>query len=274
MRETDGALRLAITLALSLGGHLGAFVVLLLLPAFSLFPEPDPVEITVLEEPPPPEPELEEPPPPEPEPPPPEPEPEPVVHRVRPPTPQPTRPQPPPAEPPPPEPQPAPAPEPMDMTQMPALTNPTPTGAAFQAPSQAAGDGPYGSVNSHGSGTARGVTEGSPGGTGTGEPTIVPASDLSRRPGPPNERLQTLLERNYPREARNLGVEGHADVRVHVRADGSVQPLAVVSESYEGFGNACRATIRAGGRWSPPLDRQGREVDTRLVFRCTFTIRF
>ena len=82
-----------------------------------------------------------------------------------------------------------------------------------------------------------------------------------------------LLRRNYPSRARDLGIEGDAVVRVLVNPNGRVRPLAVVSEDYEGFGDACRQTLRQGPQWEAPRDRQGEAVATRVNFRCTFTIR-
>ena len=53
-----------------------------------------------------------------------------------------------------------------------------------------------------------------------------------------------------------------------------MQPLTVLSEEHEGFGRACRRTLRAAGRFEPPLDRSGEPVDTITAFTCTFRIRF
>lgn len=272
----EEALRLYVTLAISVGAHIVAAFALWILPVVAIFPEPEPVEITVVEAAPPePEPELEEveePPPPEPEPPPPEPEP--VVQRER-PVP---RPEPQVEEPPPPEPQPEPAPEPEAIAEFDGLTLTNPTGESWNSNlgSGEAIEGPIGQPNARVTGRRReGTPGGAPGGTGEGTgPAIVPAANLSRQPGPPNDRLRELLRNNYPREAQQLGIEGHADVRVHVHADGRVQPLAVVRETHEGFGDACRRALRQGGRWQPPLDRQGREVETITLFRCGFTVGF
>ncbi len=276
MRPED-ALRLYATLAISVGGHLvAAFLLLWLLPTLLTLEERAPIEITVIEAAPEPELEPEAEPEPEPET---EPEPvlappEPIVERVRPePRPQPREPEPAPAEPPP---EPAPAVEAIEEFAGVTLTNPTGESWQSNLGSGAPIEGPIGPPNAQVTGRRRhGQAGGTPGGTGeaTG-PVVVPASDLSRQPGPPNERLRELLRNLYPREAAQLGVEGHADVRVRVHPDGTVQPLSVVRETYEGFGEACRRALRQGGRWEPPLDREGRPVLTETRFRCGFTVGF
>lgn len=274
MRPED-ALRLYAMLAISVGGHLAAAFVLWLLPAIFTFEDPAPIEITVIEA----APDREPLPEPEPEPEATEPEPilpppEPIVERVRPePRPQPREPEPARAEP---APEPAPAEEAIEEFAGLTLTNPTGDSWQSNLGSGEPIEAPIGPPNAQVTGRRRrGQEGGTPGGTGeaTG-PVVVPASDLSRQPGPPNDRLRELLRNHYPREAAQLGVEGHADVRVRVHPDGRVQPLAVVRESYAGFGEACRRALRQGGRWEPPLDREGRPVLTETRFRCGFTVGF
>lgn len=251
--------------------HVSAWVALGWLPSIEEFLGRAPVSIEVdvvaPEPPPPPEPEPEAEPEPEPEPPPPEPE---VVRPEPRPIPTPS------AEPPPPD-----APPPTDeppaaeeaIAEFPEIME---GGEAWVS---ASGDGPVegpiGQPGAQVTGRRReGTSDGVPGGTGEPEgPRLVAAADLSRQAGPPNTRLTELLRNNYPPRARDLGIEGTAVVRLRVSANGRVQPLAVVSEEYEGFGSACRQTLRQGPRWDPPLDRQGEAVDTILNFRCTFTIR-
>jgi len=271
------ALRLAGGFLLSLGAHVVAAILLMLLPLMSWFDDEPipPIEMEIIE----PEPEVVPEPEPEPEPEPdtepelPAPDPEPVVQR-----PTPTRAPPPPSEEPPPTEEPPPAEETAaDFTGM-TLTNDQ--GAAWNSATGngAEMDGPVGRPGAVVTGrNRRGVQGGTPGGRGSAESEedqLVPASDLSRRPAPPGSRLIELLRQNYPREARNLGLEGSARVRVRVEADGRVRVLGVVSEDHDGFGQACRATLRQGGRWEPPLDRGGDAVATITTFRCTFTVDF
>jgi protein TonB len=281
-RSVGDGLRVVGTIAASVGAHVLVALALLILPSLRLLEEPPPLAIEVVEiapppEEPPPPPEEETPPPVEerpPEPaaaPPPEPE---VRPEPRPqPEPRPTR------EPPPPTADPTPPPPQeeaiADFTGT-TLTNPGGESWQTNVGNGAPLDGPIGRPNAAVTGRNRtGVRDGVPGGTGDPEaPRVAAASDLSRQPGPPNDRLITLLEQNYPREAQQLGIEGHADVRIHVHADGRVRPMAVVRETHEGFGEACRRTLRQGGNWTPPLDRAGTPVDTVTTFRCTFSIRF
>lgn len=278
MRPEEAA-RLGATIALSVGAHIAAAFVLLLLPAAALLSDPEPVELAVIETLPEPIEEIIEP---EPEPEPaPEPEPivEPVVQPVveRRPDPRPERVVAPDEPPPPDAPPPPPAEETIEDFSGMTLTNDSGDPAwASNVGSGAPMEGPVGRPNAQVTGrNRRGQPDGVVGGTGEGEgPAIVSAGNLSRQPGPPSDRLRSLLERNYPREAQQLGIEGTADVRVQVEADGSVRVLSVSRESHEGFGAACRQTIRQGGRWSPPLDRQGQPVATITAFRCTFTVRF
>lgn len=268
------ALRLAGGFLLSIGAHAAAAIVLMLLPMLDwLDNEPiPPIEMEIVE----PEREIVPEPEPEPEPEPPsEPElpaPEPVVQR-----PTPTRTPPPPSDEPPPTEDPPPAEETVaDFSGM-TLTNDQ--GAAWNSATGdgAAMDGPVGRPGAQVTGrNRRGQQGGTPGGQGTNEEAdqLVPPSDLSRRPGPPASRLRELLRANYPREARNLGLEGSARVRIRVEPDGRVRVLGVVSEEHDGFGQACRATLREGGRWEPPLDRSGDAVATITTFRCTFSVDF
>ncbi len=132
-------------------------------------------------------------------------------------------------------------------------------------------EGPVGNPNAAVTGRSRdGKPGGVIGGTGTG---VVEAGDLSRQPGPPS--LRRKLERLYPPKARAEGREGSAVVRVQINSDGSTSNLRLISESIPGydFGDACLRALR-GEKWSPPLDKDGRRVATRVNFVCGFTIRY
>lgn len=100
-------------------------------------------------------------------------------------------------------------------------------------------------------------------------PSLVAAADLSERPRPP--ALDGVLRQNYPDEARSRGVSGTASVRARIGPDGRVQQTRVVSESFSGFGQACKRTL-AGSRWSPPKDRQGHPVATEIAYTCRFIV--
>lgn len=106
-------------------------------------------------------------------------------------------------------------------------------------------------------------------------PSLRPAtavtrlSDLSRKPRPPS--LDAALRRNYPADHRRRGIEGQAEVRVLVTADGRVGHASVVSESAAGFGRACHDTL-LGTRWSEPVSQDGKAVNTLLTYRCRFEV--
>lgn len=100
-------------------------------------------------------------------------------------------------------------------------------------------------------------------------PALVAAADLSERPTPPG--LDAALRKNYPRDARERGIGGSARVRARVEASGNVRQIRVESESFAGFGEACRRTLE-GSRWSAPRDREGRAVATEIRYTCRFVV--
>ena len=100
-------------------------------------------------------------------------------------------------------------------------------------------------------------------------PLVVAVADLSRPPQPP--ALGGLLLANYPLDARRRGVAGRAVVRARVDPDGKVRQANIASESEPGFGAACRATV-LGSTWTPPLDREGKAVATRISYTCRFQV--
>jgi outer membrane biosynthesis protein TonB len=100
-------------------------------------------------------------------------------------------------------------------------------------------------------------------------PELVAAVDLSERPRPP--ALDSVLRRNFPEQAWSRGVSGSASVRARIEPDGRTRQLRVTSESFAGFGEACRRTL-AGSRWSPPKDRQGNAVATEIAYTCRFVV--
>jgi TonB family protein len=100
-------------------------------------------------------------------------------------------------------------------------------------------------------------------------PELVAAADLSSRPVPP--ALEGSLRANYPAEAKLRGIGGSARVRARIDPDGSVRRTQVESESFAGFGDACRRTLQAS-RWSAPRDHSGRPVATEIRYTCHFVV--
>jgi TonB family protein len=100
-------------------------------------------------------------------------------------------------------------------------------------------------------------------------PAVVAVADLSRRPRPPS--LNAVLQQHYPPDARRRGQGGKAVVSARIDADGRIRAATVVSQSGPGFGQACVNTL-TGSVWSPPLDRAGRPVATRISYTCQFRV--
>lgn len=100
-------------------------------------------------------------------------------------------------------------------------------------------------------------------------PKVVPLGDLSSRPVAPN--LNGALRRSYPPSAREQEVSGQAAVRALIGPGGRVVAMRLVSESFPGFGTACRGAL-GQSRWSSPRDRDGRAVSTWVLYRCNFAL--
>jgi len=124
----------------------------------------------------------------------------------------------------------------------------------------------------------RGVADGAPAGHGTdpeadGVP-VVAAANLSRATRYP-DGFTDVVSRHYPRELRARGIEGSARVRFRVLPGGRIIMLRMVSETEEGFGQACMDALReSSGEWVTPLDRTGNEVAQNVPFTCQFSVRF
>jgi protein TonB len=269
-------------LLLSLGVHAAIFAGLgtFRLEALAAASMP-PVEISVVEPPPPPAPEVA----PTPEPPAPvaEPEPEPV-------------------KPPPPPKVREHAPKPVE-TPPPETATPPP--AAAQAETIAdfsgttlTGEGQGGWLSAVGTGGAMNGPIGRPGAMVTGRNRegvaaggvidgtglrLVGEADLSRRPKLPSaDILNEALERNYPKTARQQGVEGSASIKLRILANGKIEALrkdgSVASAANDtwGFGDACLKALREVAQQhrveETPLDRQGQPAATEIRFKCTFTV--
>lgn len=98
---------------------------------------------------------------------------------------------------------------------------------------------------------------------------VVGLADLSAPPRPP--ALDGELAKHYPAQAKAQGITGRAVVRARIEPDGSVGRIRVVSESSDGFGEACKRTLEES-RWTAPRDRDGREVSTEISYTCRFEV--
>ena len=134
-------------------------------------------------------------------------------------------------------------------------------------------NGPIGSATGVVTGRNRaGVAGGVVGAAGTGL-RVVPEGELSRRVKPPSaDVLNAALERAYPKTARQQGIEGVARIRLRVMATGKLQPLSTLSETYAGFGDACKASLR-DIVFEPALDRTGQPCVTDIPYTCRFTVQ-
>lgn len=115
-----------------------------------------------------------------------------------------------------------------------------------------------------GGGGGGGGGDGVASGQGAFQP--VPQSGLSRL-----ARLESRLARRYPEEARRLEVEGTVRLLVDVRADGTVASVRLLSDPGGGLGESAVAELR-DARFSAALDREGRPVDTRVVYTVRYVL--
>ncbi|HEX6276662.1 MAG TPA: energy transducer TonB [Polyangiaceae bacterium] len=98
---------------------------------------------------------------------------------------------------------------------------------------------------------------------------LVASKDLSERPRPPS--LDGALRSLYPEEARRRAISGNASLRVRIGSDGRVKQASTMTESFAGFGDACRKAV-LGSRWTAPRDRDGRAVQTEVRYTCVFVV--
>jgi periplasmic protein TonB len=99
---------------------------------------------------------------------------------------------------------------------------------------------------------------------------LVALADLSEKPRPPS--LGSALREHYPLDARQRGVGGTATVKARIEPDGRIRKVELVTETFPGFGDACRRTL-TGSHWSAPRDREGRAVSTVIRYTCRFVVQ-
>jgi protein TonB len=246
-------------LLLSVAVHAGTFMALGLVPGDVPIAPLAAVEMEVVEQPAPPPP-VEEPPPVAEAEPVPAPPPKPVVQRA------PKAPK----EPPPPEEATPPAPAEETIADFSGTTLTGSGGWATSVGSGAPMDAPIGAPTAAVTGRNKaGVAGGVVGGTGE---RVLGPGDLSRGPLPPSsDLLNAALERSYPKAARQQGIEGVARIRLRVHASGKLQPLATLSETYPGFAEACKSSLREVS-FQPAVDKAGQAVATDITYKCDFTV--
>jgi TonB family protein len=245
----------------TVGAHVFVFFALGAVRVDASAPRPGPVEFEVFEAPPVAEPELEAPPPE------PEPEPEPVKPppKVREASPRPVEEAPKPDATPP-----AAAEETLADFSGTTLTAEGAGGWSSVVGSGGEMKGPIGKAGAAVTGRNReGVEGGVVGGTGL---RVVGEADLSRRPkAPGGSDLNDALKREYPKQAQLQGIGGVARIRVRVMPTGKLSPLATLSESYPGFADACKRSLK-NARFEPALDRSGLPVATDINYACEFEV--
>lgn len=251
---------------LSIAFHVATFLILGTFPTDVVRPKDDILEVALVAQPEP-EPAPVVAPAPEPEPPTPAPEPEPVKPPPRPieRAPRPSK------EPPPPVDKTPPAAAEETLADFSGTTLTGQGGWATAVGNGAAMNAPIGSATGIATGRVRaGVAGGVVGGTGL---RIVAAGDLSRQIKPPSaDILNAALERNYPKAAKQQGVEGVARIRLRVFASGKLQPLSTLSETYPGFADGCKNSLREIV-FQPGLDKDGQPVATDVNYTCRFSVQ-
>ncbi len=167
------------------------------------------------------------------------------------------------------EPQPAPAaPPPVDLRGV-TLTNDA-GGAAWSSAvgNGSALNGPVGPIGAAGPRPLASDAPVRPSARGADVP-LVGAADLSTRPVPP--ALAGDLRERYPAAAQQRGVGGSASVQARIEPDGRVRQVRLETETFAGFGDACKKTLLASV-WSPPRDKDGRKVATMVRYTCRFVV--
>ncbi len=95
---------------------------------------------------------------------------------------------------------------------------------------------------------------------------------LATPPQQPLDMDATLLK-FYPKQAKMQGIEGLAVMKVVIARNGQASDIRLVRESYEGFGDACRKTLKSS-RWKPQLDDSGSPVPVEITYTCRFEVGY
>ena len=97
----------------------------------------------------------------------------------------------------------------------------------------------------------------------------VPLHTVSKQPRPKNGPCR-VDPREYPKEAKELGIEGRVQLDVEIRADGKVGDVEVV----QGLGHGLDEVAVRNIRTCPfePAEIGGSPVTTRIIYGVTFII--
>ncbi len=107
-----------------------------------------------------------------------------------------------------------------------------------------------------------------PSGTGTNtQYAPVPLSDLTRRP----TLLGGSLDMPYPPEAKKSGLEGPVVLRLLIDKTGRVRKTQVIKSPGDVLANYAKLKL-SDARFSVPLDKNGKPVDTVIVYTCRFVL--
>ncbi len=97
----------------------------------------------------------------------------------------------------------------------------------------------------------------------------VPQKDWSRRPEISGAPLDTSALYTY--EARRAGIEGKLRMQLFIGRDGTVRRARVIDDP--GYGLAAKAVEAAlKMKWQPALDKDGKAVDTVIVYTITYIL--
>jgi protein TonB len=95
----------------------------------------------------------------------------------------------------------------------------------------------------------------------------VPLADLTRRPEP----VGGTVSAPYPAEAKKAGIEGPVVLRVLIDKTGRVRKTQVIKSPSDVLADAARLAM-ADQMWTPPLDKDGKPVDTVIVWTFRFVL--
>ncbi len=136
---------------------------------------------------------------------------------------------------------------------------PVPVGTPRRGPT-----GPGGTGTGSGGG-------GQPGGTGAATPAPVSVAAIKRRAMPIGDTDFVEAHRDYPVEAKRLGIEGQVKVRLLVNKSGEVTSRKLITRLGHGLDELAMKLARRL-RFEPAIDTDDRPVASVVVWTFTFTL--